>query len=87
MYPPFHLIPDHQCLQVREVGYRGLGLKQSPSGEWRPLDEAVQGFEFVAGERKILRLTKFKRSQGRVGGPSIACVLYTVVESEVATAN
>lgn len=77
------LIPDHQCLQVREIRYADNGVKQSPPGEWQPLYEGIEGFDFVEGERKVLRLKKFKRDPAPADASSIAYVLDMVVESEI----
>lgn len=81
------LIPNHQCLQVREIRYADNGVKQSPPGEWQPLYEGIEGFEFVEGERKVLRLKKFKRDPVPADASSIAYVLDMVVESEIAPAK
>lgn len=77
------LIPNHQCLQVREIRYADNGVKQSPPGEWQPLYEGIEGFDFVEGERKVLRLKKFKRDPVPADASSIAYVLDMVVESEI----
>lgn len=81
------LIPNYQCLQVREIRYADNGVKQSPPGEWQPLYEGIEGFEFVEGERKVLRLKKFKRDPVPADASSIAYVLDMVVESEIAPAK
>ncbi len=81
------LIPNHQCLQVREIRYADNGVKQSPPGEWQPLYEGIEGFEFVEGERKVLRLKKFKRDPAPADASSVAYVLDMVVESEIAPAK
>lgn len=81
------LIPNHQCLQVREIRYADNGVKQSPPGEWQPLYEGIEGFEFVEGERKVLRLKKFKRDPVPADASSIAYVLDMVVESEIVPAK
>lgn len=80
------LIPDHQCLQVREIRYADNGIKQPP-GEWQPLYGEIEGFEFVAGERKVLRLKKFTRDPVPADASSVAYVLDMVVESEIAPAQ
>ena len=81
------LIPDHQCLQVRDIRYDGNGVKQAPPGEWQPLYEEIEGFDFVPGERKVLRLKKFKRDPVPADAASIGYVLDTLVESEVVPAK
>ncbi len=75
------LIPNHQCLQVREIRYDAAGLKQSPPGPWQPLYEDIEGFEFHAGERTVLRLKQFKRDPAPADASSIVYVLDMVVES------
>lgn len=78
------LIPNHQCLQVREVKFNEHGIKQSPPGEWQPLYEEIEGFEFREGERKVLRLSKFKRPEPvPADASSIVYVLDMMVESEI----
>lgn len=77
------LIPNHACLQVREIRYADNGVKQAP-GEWQPLFEGIEGFDFVEGERKVLRLKKFKRDPVPADASSVAYVLDMVVESEIA---
>lgn len=81
------LIPNHQCLQVREIRYDANGVKQSPPGEWQPLYEGIEGFDFVEGGRKVLRLKKFKRDPVPADASSVAYVLDMVVESEIAPAK
>lgn len=77
------LIPDHQCLRVREIRYGENGVKQSPPGEWQLLYEDIEGFTFVEGERKVLRLKKFTRDPTPADASSVVYVLDMVVESEV----
>ena len=77
------LIPNHSCLQAREIRYADNGVKQSPPGEWQPLYEGIEGFDFVEGERKVLRLKKFKRDPAPADASSIAYVLDMVVETEI----
>lgn len=81
------LIPNHQCLQVREIRYAENGVKQSPPGEWQPLYEGIDGFEFREGERRVLRLKKFERDPVPADASSIAYVLDMVVESEIVPAG
>ena len=76
------LIPDHQCLQVREIRYDANGIKQSPPGEWQALYDGIEGFEYHEGERQVLRLKKFKRDPVPADTSSVAYVLDMVVESE-----
>lgn len=75
------LIPDFRCLQVREIRYDANGVKQAP-GEWQPLYDDIEGFDFREGERKVLRLKKFHRDLTPADASSVAYVLDMVVESE-----
>lgn len=75
------LIPDHQCLQVREVQYDPSGIRQPTSGEWQPLYAQIEGFEFVEGERKVLRVKRFERDPAPADASSIVYVLDMVVEA------
>lgn len=78
------MIPDHQCLQVREIRYDDSGVKQPP-GEWEAFYGEIEGFEFREGERKVLRLKKFdKPDPVPADASSVAYVLDMVVESELA---
>lgn len=76
------LVPGHQCLQVREVHYDDAGLRQPGTGEWQPLYARIEGFEFVEGERKILRVRHFVDGAAPADAPVVAYVLDMVVESE-----
>ncbi|TWI05746.1 heat shock protein HslJ [Luteimonas cucumeris] len=81
------LIPNHQCLQVREVKFDDKGIRQQPPGEWQPLYEDIEGFEFREGTRTVLRLDKFKRDPVPADASSIVYVLDMVVESETVPAG
>lgn len=77
------LIPDYQCLQVREIRYDASGVKQPP-GQWQAFYGDIEGFEFREGERKVLRLKKFNKPDPvPADASSIAYVLDMVVESEL----
>ena len=77
------MIPDHQCLQVRGIRYDDKGVKQAP-GEWEAFYGDIEGFEFRAGERKVLRLKKFTRPEPvPADASSVVYVLDMVVESEL----
>src|SRR3546814_2451211 len=76
------MMPDYKCLQVREIRYDDSGVKQPP-GEWEAFSGDIEGFEFRAAERKVLRLKKFDRPEPvPADASSIAYVLDMVVESE-----
>src|SRR3546814_19833264 len=75
------MMPDYKCLQVREIRYDDSGVRQPP-GEWAAFYGDIEGFEFRAGERKVLRLKKFDRPEPvPADASSIAYVLAMVVES------
>ena len=76
------MIPNHQCLHVREIRYDAQGLKQSPPGEWQPLYENIEGFEHRAGVRHVLRVKKFKRAAPPADASSIVYVFDMAVETE-----
>ncbi len=75
------LIPDHRCLQVREIAFDDAGIKQSP-GPWQPMYEEIEGFTFREGERTVLRLKKYRRANPPADASANAYVLDMVVESE-----
>jgi len=76
------MMPDYKCLQVREIRYDDSGVKQPP-GEWQAFYGDIEGFEFREGERKVLRLKRFRRDPAPADASSIAYVLDMVVESEL----
>lgn len=75
------LMPEHRCLQVREVHYDGQGLKQG-TGEWGPLYEEIEGFEHRPGVRTVLRLDRYRRTDVPADASAVAHVLDMVVEQE-----
>lgn len=77
------LIPDKQCLQVREVHYDAQGLKTGTPGEWQPLYQDIEGFEHVAGTRNVVRVKRHAIKNPPADAPSTAYVLDMVVESEL----
>tara|TARA_R110001599_G_scaffold94452_1_gene245521 strand:- start:34 stop:828 length:795 start_codon:yes stop_codon:yes gene_type:complete len=77
---PHPLIPDHQCMRVRELTYDAQGLKTSDS-EWTLLYQGIEGFDHQPGTRNILRLQRFVVANPRADEPGIAYVLDTVIES------
>lgn len=79
---PHPLMPNHQCLHVREVVYDETGIKQS-TGEWQNLYQEIQGYEHRPGIRNVLRLKRFDVANPPADSSSVAYVLDLVVESEV----
>ena len=80
------LIPDKQCLQVRERKYAENGTIAS-TGEWQPLYQDIEGYTHEPGVRNVLRLKRFTLKNPPADAPSSAYVLDMVVESETVTAK
>lgn len=76
------LMPDHRCLQVREVRYDDNGLRQGEPGDWQPLYQEIEGYTHTPGVRNVLRLKRFERTNVPADASSIAYVLDMTVESE-----
>ena len=76
------LIPDKQCLQVREVHFDEKGLRTGTPGEWQPLYQDIEGFEHVAGTRNVVRVKRYAIQNPPADAPSTAYVLDMVVESD-----
>lgn len=75
------MMPDYQCLHVREIAYDDQGLKQS-EGEWQFLYQDIEGYTHAPGIRNVLRLKRYPVADPPADGASIAYVLDRVVESE-----
>lgn len=78
------LIPDKQCLQVRERKYDAQGLASGTPGEWQPLNQDIEGYTHEPGVRNVLRVKRYAISNPPADAPSSALVLDMVVESETA---
>lgn len=76
------LIPDKQCLQVREVFYDDKGLKAGTPGEFRNFYDGIEGYAHEPGVRNVLRVKRFKRDPAPADASSVVYVLDMVVESE-----
>ncbi len=76
------LIPNKQCLQVREIHYDERGIKTGTPGDWQPLYQDIEGFDHTAGIRNVVRVKRFTVKNPPADGSSIAYVLDMVVESE-----
>lgn len=74
------LIPDQQCLQVREVEYDSDGLKTT-TGDWSLLYQEIEGFSHEPGTRNILRVKHFEIPQPAADQSNVAYVLDIIVES------
>ncbi|WP_245841429.1 DUF4377 domain-containing protein [Paraburkholderia ribeironis] len=76
------LIPDKQCLLVRERHFDEQGLVTGTPGAWQPLDQAIEGYTHTPGMRNVLRVKRYTVNNPPADGPSVAYVLDIVVESE-----
>jgi len=74
------LIPNMQCLQVRERSYAADGTLAA-QGEWQPLYQEIEGYTHTPGTRNVLRVKKFAVKQPPADAPAVAYVLDMVVES------
>lgn len=75
------LIPNKQCLQVREIQYDAAGIKQG-SGDWQNFYEEIEGYAHEPGVRNVLRVDRYKRDPVPADASANAYVLDMVVESE-----
>lgn len=76
------LIPNLECLQVRERHYDEQGLSSGKPGEWQPLYQEIEGYAHEPGIRNVLRVKRFEVKDPPADAASVAYVLDTVVESE-----
>lgn len=76
------LIPNAQCLQVRERQYDAQGLQTGTPGEWQPLYQNIEGYTHEDGVRNVLRVKRFSVKNPPADAPNTAYVLDMVVESE-----
>ena len=76
------LIPDKQCLQVREVRYDEAGLKTGEPGAWENFYDEIEGYAHQPGVRNVLRIDRYTRQDVPADASKYAYVLDMVVESE-----
>ncbi|MBV7482933.1 META and DUF4377 domain-containing protein [Bordetella sp. BOR01] len=74
------LIPDTQCLQVREIQYDANGLKTG-HGDWQAFYSDIEGYTHEPGVRNVLRIKRYERQQVPADASRYAYVLDMVVES------
>lgn len=77
---PHPLIPDFECLQVRELTYDEQGLETSAS-DWTLLYQGIEGFDHQPGTRNVLRLKRYNIANPPADQAGVAYVLDMVVES------
>ena len=77
------LIPNMQCLQVRERRYEANGLPITTDATWQPLSQDIEGYRHEPGVRNVLRVKKYAIKNPPADASSVAYVLDMVVESEI----
>lgn len=75
------LIPDKQCLQVREIQYDDKGLKVGTPGAFEHFYDSIEGYTHEPGIRNVLRVDRFTVKNPPADASSSAYVLDMVVES------
>ena len=80
---PHPLIPDKQCLQVRELKYDDKGLTSGTPGAFENFYDGIEGYTHQAGVRNVLRIDRYTREHVPADASKYVYVLDMVVESEV----
>ena len=75
------LIPNMQCLQVREIQYDDSGIK-TRQGDWQAFYSDIEGYTHEPGVRNVLRIKRYERAQVPADASRYVYVLDMVVESE-----
>lgn len=75
------LIPDMQCLQVREIHYDDKGLKVGTPGEFQHFYDSIEGYKHEPGIRNVLRVDRYTVKNPPADASNRAYVLDMVVES------
>ena len=75
------LIPDKQCLQVREIQYDDKGLKVGTPGAFEHFYDSIEGYTHEPGIRNVLRVDRYTVKNPPADASSSAYVLDMVVES------
>ena len=76
------LIPDMQCLQVREVKYDDKGLKIGTPAPFGNFYDEIEGYQHEDGVRNVLQVDRYTIKNPPADGSSHAWVLDMVVESD-----
>lgn len=77
------LIPDRQCLQVRELKYDDKGIKTGTDGAFGNFYGDIEGYAHEPGIRNVLRVKRYTIKNPPADGSSVAYELDMVVESEI----
>jgi heat shock protein HslJ len=75
------LIPDMQCLQVREITYDDKGVKTGTPGAFEHFYDSIEGYTHEPGVRNVLRVDRYTVKNPPADASSKAYVLDMVVES------
>jgi len=76
------LIPNMQCLQVREIKYDANGIKTGADGDFGNFYSSIEGYTHQPGIRNVLRVKRYAIKNPPADGGSLAYELDMVVESE-----
>ncbi|WP_262020104.1 META and DUF4377 domain-containing protein [Pseudomonas sp. Pse35] len=81
------MIPNFQCLQVRERRFDEAGLQLPTQDTWHPLYQSIEGIEHHDGVRTVLRVKEYEWKNPPTDAPSKVYVLDLVVEQDASEAN
>lgn len=76
------LLPNKQCLQVREIKYDDKGAKVGTRGAFEHFHAEIEGYTHEPGVRNVLRIDRHTRKDVPADASKYAYVLDTVVESD-----
>ncbi len=76
------LMPNYQCLQVREVSFDDAGKMTRVDEQWQNRYEAIRGYEHPEGVRQVIRVKRYTRANPPADASSQVDVLDMVVRSE-----
>lgn len=76
------LIPNYQCLQVRERRYDAAGLQLPTQDPWHPLYQSIEGYAHQDGVRNVLRVKQYDWKNPPADAPAKVYVLDMVVEQD-----
>ncbi|MGZ2744864.1 DUF4377 domain-containing protein [Burkholderia stagnalis] len=76
------LIPDKQCLLVRERHLDKDDLLADTPGGWQLLYQDIEGYTHTPGTRNVLRVKRYTINNPPVDGTSVAYLLDLMVGSE-----
>ena len=79
---PHPLIPDKQCLQVRELHYDPQGIKAGTPGAFEYFYDDIEGYTHQDGVRNVLRVDRYTIDNPPADASRYAWVLDMVVESD-----